>query len=182
MLPLPPAPWRILPVVLSLGLAACGGVDTAVDVEIEPAAFLSVIPTGGATNVDRSAPIIVTFDHSIMSGMEAYADVHKGDLTGPEVPGAWTMAPDRTSMTFQPANTLDPSTMYTIHLGGAMMGADGGPVDLETHGSHRGGSWATSTMMGGAMNGSPSGTHAGDGWRHSSNGSYGMAFTFTTGV
>jgi hypothetical protein len=94
------------------------------------------------------------------------------------------MSQDRKRLTFTPAAPLAPMTGYTVHLGGGMMDAGGTHADFGTHGSHMGGSWATSGMMGGGMMGGSMGDqgyHMGQGWQHPTNGSYGMVFTFTTG-
>ncbi|MFQ5535995.1 MAG: Ig-like domain-containing protein [Gemmatimonadota bacterium] len=147
-----------------LVLAACGDSATAPDAE-ETAVLLSVIPAGGATNVDPNQPVTLEFNHALGAGMKDYVDLHEGDVTGPEVEGLWTVSADGRKLTFQPAQPLKPATTYTIHVGGGMMDEDGHLMNLEEHGSAMGGMWATGSMMtGGAgmgMNG-------------------GMVFTFTT--
>lgn len=163
-------------------LGACSESDTPLDPAAEATVLLSVVPRGGSTDVDRFAPVVIGFDHPVMAGMEAFALLHEGDVTGPEVPGAWALSADRLALTFTPAAPLAPSTPYTIHLGGVMMDADGDHVDFDAHGDHMGGAWATGGMMGGGMMGGAMGeAHMGQGWRHPTNGSYGMVFSFTTG-
>ncbi len=128
-------------------------------------------------NVDPNARVHVSFDHPMGSGMEQYADLHEGDVRGPQVPGMWTWSEGHMEMTFTPANPLMHATEYTIHLGGGMQDEHGQAINFERHGLGMGGTWASEEMMGpGQMMGQP---HAGDGWRHQ-NGSYGMVFTFTT--
>jgi len=146
-------------------------------------AFVSVVPVGGDTDVDPNAPVVIQFDHAMQTGMEMYAALHEGDVTGPEVAGTWTWSDDDTVLTFTPDQPLLRGTQYTVHLGGGMTDAHGGFVDLESHGSDMGGDWATDDMMmgggmmgGGMMDGGP---HMGEGWEHS-NGSFGMVFSFTT--
>lgn len=178
-------PGLLLVVPAMLGIAACsddtgpagpGGAETL---------LLSVEPRGGAVGVDPGAPITVTFDHPMHPAMSEYAALHEGDVTGPEVEGTWGWSEGGATLTFTPAAPLAPATAYTIHLGGGMHDANGHPVDLGAHGAHMGGDWATSGMMGGGMMGGgtggvPGSDHMGQGWRHPSNGSYGMVFSFTT--
>lgn len=172
--------WVIGGVALLVG--ACSESDTPFEPEVGPTALLSVVPRGGSTDVDRFAPAVVEFDHAIMEGMEGYALLHEGDVTGPEVAGTWSLSTDRRALTFTPAGALAPSTRYTIHLGGGMMDADGEHVDFGTHGDPMGGEWAMPGMMGGGMMGGAMGEqHMGEGWAHPTNGSYGMIFSFTTG-
>ncbi len=139
-------------------------------------AFVSIVPIGGDTDVDPNAPVVIQFDHAMQMGMEMYAALHEGDVTGPEVAGTWTWSDDDTVLTFTPDQPLLPGTQYTVHLGGGMMDAHGGTVDFDSNGTHMGGDWATGDMMGGMMGGHP---HMDEGWEHS-NGTFGMVFSFTT--
>lgn len=176
-------------VIAGVGLlaGACSESDTLLEPDAEATTLLSVIPRGGSTDVDRLAPVAIELDHPVMDGMEAFALLHEGDVTGPEVAGTWSLSADRLALTFTPSAPLAPTTRYAIHLGGGMMDADGDHVDLDAHGDHMGGTWATQGMMGGGMlgGGTMGGTmgddHLGQGWRHPTNGSYGMVFSFTTG-
>lgn len=180
---------KALLVIGAVGLVAgaCSESETPLDPEVARTVLLSVVPQGGSTDVDRFAPVVVDFDHPVMAGMEAFALLHQGDVTGPEVAGTWRMSSDLRVLTFTPAAPLAPTTRYTIHLGGGMMDADGGHVDFGTHGDHMGGAWATNGMMGGGMmgggmmGGAMGEHHMGDGWQHPTNGTYGMVFSFTTG-
>ena len=141
-------------------------------------AFVSIVPVGGDTDVDPNAPVVIRFDHAMPMGMEMYAALHEGDVTGPEVAGMWTWSDDDAVLTFTPEQPLLRGTQYTVHLGGGMTDAHGGSVDLDSHGSHMGGDWATDDMMmgGGMMDGD---SHMGEGWEHA-NGTFGMVFSFTT--
>ena len=159
--------------VAPLALTACSEDPTAPALT---ARVISVVPTGGATDVDPSAPIVVTFSHPMRSGMEQYAAVHEGDVTGPVVSGSWEWSTDRTVLTFTPVQPLMAQTQYTLHLGGGMRDSGGGFVDYGPCVGQYGGQWATQGMMGGGMMG---GNMVGEGWRHP-NGTYGMVFTFTT--
>ena len=167
---------RILLSVLAaapLALTACSEDPTAPALT---ARVISVVPAGGATGVDPSAPIVIIFSHAMRSGMEQYAAVHEGDVTGPVVSGSWAWSTDRTVLTFTPVQPLKAQTQYTLHLGGGMRDTDGGFVDYGPCVGQYGGQWATQGMMGGGMMG---GNMMGSGWRHP-NGTYGMVFTFTT--
>jgi len=113
-------------------------------------------------------------------GMEAYAELHEGSVTGPVVEGAWTLSEDRMVLTFAPTQALKPSTTYVIHLGGGMMDELGNHVNLGQHGLGMGGQWATQTMMTGGMGMGGNGHMTGTGWAHPTNGSFGMIFSFTT--
>lgn len=172
-----------LAAALIAGTAACSEDGQPIAPELEPPVLLSVVPQGGATGVDPTTDVVLRFDHPLMSGMEAYIDLHEGSVTGPEVPGIWAMGDDGESLHFSPDAALKPLTDYTVHLGGGMMGTGGQHVNYQSHGPGMGGSWATGGMMQGGMGGSMGDpdSHMGQGWQHPDNGSYGMLFTFTTG-
>lgn len=177
--------WRsLIAVPLVLSVVACSHDGTTPEV-LEVTLLLSVVPAGGASDVDPDGPIEVRFEHPMMSGMESYALLHLGDVTGSAVEGAWSFSPDRTVLAFAPGSPLRPSTRYTIHLGGGMIDGEGHPVDWQTHGPGMGGEWATDAMMGSGMgpgmgmDGPAGAGHMGSGWEHA-NGSYGMVFSFTT--
>jgi hypothetical protein len=170
----------------SVLLTACGGAPTTPAAD-SPTQLMSVIPTGGSTNVNPNAPIVVEFSHAMMADMTGYMVLHEGAVTGPVVAGTWAWNAERTRATFTPAAPLKARTAYTIHMGGAMMDAEGRHVGFQQHGSHMGGQTATGGMMGGGMMGGgmmgggmmADSSMMGPGWRHA-DGSYGMVFTFTT--
>jgi len=143
--------------------------------------LLSVVPQGGATDVDPTQPIVVAFNHPLAQHMTEYAALHEGDVTGPEVAGTWSLEQDDSVLVFTPDQPLKPATQYTIHVGGGMMDRDGDEVGFDMYGSMMGGQWATQTMMGGGMTGGGmmGGSYMGDGWQ-GANGMYGMVFHFTT--
>lgn len=167
--------------LFGLALAACdeGPAATAA----ENAQLANVIPAGGSTGVDPSAPIVVEFTHGMMAGMEQYIALHEGTVAGPTVAGTWTWNPERTRATFTPSASLNGATQYLVHVGGGIRDAGGNMVGFEDHAGHHGGQWATSSMMNTAMmgDGMGSGHEAmmGAGWQHP-NGTWGMVFTFTT--
>ena len=173
-------------VLIALSAAALSGCDDDPTTLAAGAALLSVAPEGGASGVDPAAPVVLVFSHALAPAMADYAVLHQGDVAGPEVAGTWSLAADGTELVFTPETSLLPNTRYTIHVGGGMMDGQGRPVDLETHGPHMGGAWATGAMMGsggmgGGMQGGGSG-HMGEGWLHPHNGSYGMVSSFTTAL
>lgn len=139
---------------------------------------LSVVPAGGATNVDPNGPIVVEFSQVMRMGTDQYAALHEGDVTGPVIPGTWAWSDGYSRLTFTPAAPLKPATQYTIHLGGGMLDANGSMLNYDHCTSQHGGQWATQSMMGGSMMGGTTGM-MGTGWRHA-NGTYGMVFPFAT--
>jgi len=171
-----------------LTFAACDSEST--EPGIEESALLSVVPQGNATGVDPNAPIVIEFTHTMMMGMEEYADVHEGHMDGTLVPGSWSWNQTRTQLTFTPVAPLKPQTQYVIHIGGGMQDQDGQHINYQEHGFGMGGQWMTQQMhqggqhgygMGqGGMGGMGGGTGMGEGWVHPTNGGYGMIFTFTT--
>ena len=151
-----------VPFAAALALGACTGDPAAPALT---ARIVSVVPSGGATNVDPAAPIVATFDHAMAPGMEAYASLHRGDATGPVVTGTWAWSQDRTTLTFAPDQPLESNTQYTLRLGGGMRAMDDGYVDYGPCAAGHGGEWTGGGMMGGNMGGMMR---------------PGMTFTFTT--
>ena len=157
-------------------LAACSTSATA------PAArtsLISVAPTGGSTAVSPSTVVTMTFDHAMMPGMQAYADLHTGSITGPVVSCVASWSSDSTTLTLTPMTPLAHGTMYTLHMGGGMTDAAGHVIDMSQYGPMVGGMWVDSGMMtgGGMMNSGHD--EMGPGWQ-GTNGMYGMFFGFTT--
>jgi hypothetical protein len=167
--------FAVAVMAVALG-AACAGDPAA---PAPTTSIVSIVPAGGATRVDPAAAIVITFSHPMQEGMEQYAALHEGSLTGPIVPGTWSWSVDRAALTFTPDAPLGSGTTYALHLGGGMRDAMGGPLDYQQCLDGHGGQWATGAMMG--MGGGMMGDWSmmGPGWRHA-NGSYGIVFTFTT--
>jgi len=160
---------------LALVSAACSDSPTTVTGQTT---VLSVVPAPNAANVDQAQPVVIGFSHAMRMGMEQYAALHEGDVTGPVVPGTWNWSSDRTQLTFIPVAALKPETHYAIHLGGGMRDAAGNMLDYQYCASQLGGQWVTQSMMGGSMMGG--GTNMmGTGWQ-GADGTYGMIFFFTT--
>ncbi|HEX9107825.1 MAG TPA: Ig-like domain-containing protein [Longimicrobiales bacterium] len=158
----------------TLPLAAC--LEEHMTVPVRETALASVSPAGGSVNVDPNGVVTIKFTHPVMTGMEQYAALHEGDVTGPVVAGAWALTSDRTALTFRPASPLKAKTKYTIHLGGGLKDANGNLVDMGP-GQMMGGQYASGSMMTGGM--MQNAGMMGSGWQ-GSDGSYGMIFSFTT--
>jgi len=168
--------FRMLLTAAALPLAACGSSDTPT--QANATALLAVSPVGGAIGVDPSGVVTVGFNHAVMAGMEQYAALHEGDVSGAVIAGKWALSADRTTLTFTASAPLKSRTKYNIHLGGGMSDANGKPVNMNP-GGMMGGQYATGSMMtgGGMMQGSPG--MMGSGWQ-GAGGTYGMVFRFTT--
>jgi hypothetical protein len=87
------------------------------------AAFMSVSPAGGATGMAVGSPITLRFSGAMGAGMEQYVDLHRGDLSGPEVAMSCAWSAERTQLTCTPGSPLASRTMHAIHVGGGMMGS-----------------------------------------------------------
>ena len=135
----------------------------------------SVFPAGGALVVPTMVSVSLRFSGPVGSGMERYVDLHLGDVSGPVVPMSCRLSVDRTLVTCSPDAPLQARTRYTLHVGAGMLDTAGRPIDM---GYGMGGQ----LLMGGMMG--P--THGGVAWNNmaapwmGANGSYGMAFSFTT--
>jgi hypothetical protein len=165
-------------------LVACGSdkLTGPSSVSVSPATgavFMSVSPQGSTSGVPASTPITFRFGGPMASGMEQYFDMHLGGLDGPVVPMNCGWTADRAVLTCNPAAPLTPRMTYTIHMGGGLRDAQGNPAGYDTHGAMMGGQWIQGGMMSGLHGGGMGWGMMGDGWRHA-NGSYGMAFSFTT--
>jgi hypothetical protein len=174
---------RFLFFVLPLFLASCSGSEqlTAPSSPISGgAALTSVSPQGGMTEVSPAAPLSFGFGGPMAPGMEQYFDLHMGGLDGPVMPMTCAWSADRTTLTCNPATAFQAHASYTMHMGGGLLDANGHPVGYEAHGPMLGGQWVQGGMMAGAHGGGMSWGMMGTGWRNA-NGSYGMAFSFTTG-
>lgn len=179
--------FRVLAVsgigVLAIGATSCAKDATAPSPVMPQASLTAISPQGGSANVGTASTIAIRFDHAMPAPMQGYATLHQGDVTGPLVPCSAAWSADSLILTMTPTNPLQPSTSYTIHLGGAMMDARGDTVDLGRHGPGMGGQSASgSMMMGSGMmggGGPMAGQEMGPGWT-GGNGMYGMVFTFTT--
>jgi len=170
-----------------LALGACGGSATAPAAgPTAPAVLASVVPVGGATGVNPSAPITLTFTHAMPAAAPMYVELREGSLTGPQVAGTASWSADGLMLTFTPTAVLKAATTYVLHVGGGMVDAAGDSVDYSECPRYGGQSVTAGMMglgaggMGGGMgNGGMANGNTGAGWR-GGDGMYGMAFTFTT--
>ncbi len=179
---------RFLVVSVFITVGACSGSPTADDPTQSngPTSLISVEPAAGSLDVSVTVDIQVRFDHPIPQTMRNYIALHEGDCPGPVVAGMWSLAVDQMGLGFVPTVPLMPGTEYTVHVGGGMTDTAGMPLDLHRHGILLGGETVTESMvrgpdgmgMGMDMMGQPI-THTGPGWAHS-DGTYGLAFMFTT--
>jgi hypothetical protein len=134
----------------------------------------AVVPANAATGVDPNAAVVITFTHAMMTGMEMRVALHNESLSGTEVAGSATWSSDRRTLTFTPAQPLESATRYALHLAGAMLAASGQQLN-HSQCLALGGQPVTGGMMGGGMGQGM----MGPGWQ-ANDGTYGMAFTFTT--
>jgi hypothetical protein len=161
-------------VLLSLGpLAACA--TDPVGANDPRPEVLSVSPSNGETGVSTAGPVVVTFSHPMMAGMEMNVVLHEASVTGPSVVGTATWSTDRKILFFVPTTALKSATTYVLHIAPTLRAANGQVLD---HGScaSLGGRSVTSGMMGGGM---PAGGMMGGGWQMAE-GFYGVIFSFTT--
>ena len=177
---------RSLILAAAATVIACGGNDhgpmmmgpSAVGTQGYGFAFMSVTPPGGSTGVPTSTSITIRFGGGMAAAMEQYVDLHVGSLAGPTEGMSCVWSPDRATLTCTPATALEPRTTYVLHLGGGMTTQSGAWIDYGPYGPMMGGQWIMGGMMGPNHSGRPWGM-MGFGW-HNPNGSYGMAFPFTT--
>jgi hypothetical protein len=173
--------------IRTLGLTVIAGVfaasaacsDATESTGTQEAALVSVTPRGGSMSVDPNASIEIEFDSRMANGMEEFCSLHVGGLDGDEVPGAWEWSEDHHLLTFTPHDPLQHDSEHTLHVGGGITDVDGHHMDFDQHGFEMGGHWVDEDKLGhhGGMMGDHS--HMGDGWQHD-NGTYGMAFPFST--
>lgn len=171
-----------LAAALAALMAACGGGGMATGPTGMPGSgttmLMSVAPQGGATGVPATMSAVLRFSGPMASGMEPFVELHQGGLDGAVVPMSCSFASDRGTMTCSTASPLRPGTRYTLHVGAGMRDANGRPIDMGQSGGTMGGQWIMGGMMGPSHGGSPWGMMSGN-WQ-GTNGSYGMAFEFTT--
>lgn len=184
----PLAPRRGLFGMIAL-LAGCSGSPTSGDLAstANSTALVSLVPSAGASEVTLMTDIEVRFNGTIPTTVRSYVALHVGECPGPVVGGMWSRSADGMGLEFAPFQPLIASTDYTIHVGGGMKDHSGEPFDLAGHGLGLGGEWVTEEMvrapdgmgMGTDMMGQTI-THSGLGWANP-DGTYGMAFPFSTG-
>ena len=173
---------KAVAVVAPLLAIACGGGDMVTGPDGMPGIgtmLLSVTPPGGAGGVAPESAMVLRFSGPMGSGMEPLVDLHQGGLDGPVVATRCSLSADRTTLTCTPGAPLSARTAYTLHVGAGMRDSAGGSIDMGQYGGAMGGQWIMGGMMGPSHAGAPWGMMGAD--RRGTNGSYGMAFQFTTG-
>lgn len=173
----------IIVIASSLALGACSSSSSSpTSTDATAPAALGVLPAASATGVSATAPIVVTFNVSMMSGMETLVVLHEGSVTGTQVMGVSTWSADRTALTITPATALKAKTTYVVHLSPSLKGTNGTMIDLAQC-TKIGGQSISGSMMGAGAGGMMGGTWGpgmmGAGWQ-ATDGTFGMQFTFTT--
>ena len=165
--------------VPAVALACASGMTGPARTSAEAPVVLSISPASSATGVDPTAPLVVTFSHPMMAGMEALVVLHEGTISGPPVSGTPAWSTDRTRLTFTPTQPLKRATAYQLHLSPNLTDSSGQRIDFGACAQRVGGQVVTPASMGGGMMGNGM---MGVGWQPSSGTwGYGMSFTFTTG-
>jgi len=135
----------------------------------------SVMPASGATNVDPSAPIVISFNRQMMVGVDLAVVLHEGTISGPVVLGTATWSADHKQLTFTPNQRLKFKTTYLLHLSPNLVDATGQPINFGYCAGWIGGQ-PVSAMGWGMM-----GWGTGPVWRSGTGPwGYGMWLTFTT--
>ena len=168
-------------IAMIASIAACSNTtdSVAADSADESLVILHLAPPHAATAVDPSRPIVITFSHPLMRGMEAFVMLHEASVSGPLVPGTATWSPDRTVLTFTPAAALKARTTYVLHLAPALRALTGERLNRAAC-ERLGGRTVTPGMLGSGPHGGMNGNWSpGHGWR-ATDGTLGMIFTFTT--
>jgi len=167
----------------ALMLAACSSSGTGVgpaDAAVNAPSLASIQPGNAAISVDPNAPVVLRFNHAMMSGMEMLVVLHEGSVTGAAVATTATWSTDRTMLTLMPQSPLKRATTYVVHLSPSLKDTDGLMINMST-GTAMGGQMVSGGMMGGTsmMNGQWGPGMMGAGWQ-AANGTFGMTFSFTT--
>lgn len=173
--------FALLPFAV-LMVAACSSADLGVGpADANAPSLVSIQPLSAAAGVAPGAPIVLRFNHAMMSGMEMLVVCHEGSVTGLVVATAATWSADRTTLTLMPAAPLKHATTYVVHLSPSLKDTEGHMLNMSA-GALMGGQMVSGSMMGGGsmMNGQWGPGMMGTGWQ-AANGTFGMMFTFTTG-
>jgi hypothetical protein len=165
---------RLLAASLALALlaGACSSDSSTAPTGTTSATALDAVTIAPASTAHPGGTMTMTFNGTMMTGMEQFVDLHRGDITGPVVPMTCALSGDRTAIQCAPGQALTPGAQYTLHMGAGMKGSSGGMVDMSSA-MGMGGTWMTSSM-GSMHNGSMMGTGWSDGSGHQ-----GMLMPFT---
>lgn len=170
--------------VVALWLTACGssgGPSSPTDPAVLAPSLASIQPGNATTGVDPNAPVVLRFNHAMMTGMEMLVVLHEGSINGAAVTTTATWSPDRTTLTLKPQGPMKHATTYVVHLSPSLQDTAGHMINMAP-GAMMGGQMVSAGMMGGgAMMGGQmvSAGMMGTGWR-AADGTFGMIFAFTT--
>lgn len=164
-------------------LTACrgsGDPTSPVESATSAPALASIQPGHAATGVDPSAPVVLTFSHAMMTGMEMLVVLHEGSIAGPAVAATASWSVDRMTLTLKPQLPLKRATTYVVHLAPSLRDTSGRVINMAP-GAMMGGQTVPGGMMGAGsmMNGQWGPGMMGTGWQGAS-GTFGMVFSFTT--
>lgn len=165
---------------VTLLLSACGRSDNPVDAATAAPSLASLQPANAATGIDPGAPVVLRFNHAMMTGMEMLVVLHEGSITGAVVATTATWSADRTVLTLHPQVPMKRATTHVVHLSPSLQDTAGRMINMSPA-TMMGGQAVSGSMMGGGsmMNGQWGPGMMGAGWQ-ASNGTFGMMFTFTT--
>jgi hypothetical protein len=162
----------------AVAVTACSGSDGASGppVSSDSPVVLAIAPAANSTGVNPASPIVITFNHRMMTGMELLVMLHKGTVAGPQVAVAASWSPDRTILTVTPNAPLETNTVYELHLSPNLKDTAGNRIDFAGCARSVGGQPVSGGLFGwGGYCGNGPGWKAGSGpW------GYGMTVTFTT--
>jgi hypothetical protein len=169
--------------VAVLLLTACSGSGNTVgptDTAANAPSLASIQPANAAAGVDPATPIVLHFNHAMMTGMEMLVVLHEGSVTGAVVGMVATWSADRTTLTLMPQAPMKHATTYVVHLSPSLKDTAGHMINLAS-GTMMGGRTVSGGMMGGGsmMNGQWGPGMMGAGWQ-AADGTFGMMFSFTT--
>ncbi|MFA6166784.1 MAG: Ig-like domain-containing protein [Gemmatimonadaceae bacterium] len=172
-------PFALLSFVALL-LSACGASDNPVDGATSAPSLASLQPANAAIGVDPGAPVVLRFNHAMMTGMEMLVVLHEESVTGAVVAAVATWSEGRTVLTLNPQVPLKRATRHVVHLSPSLQDTAGRMINMSPA-TMMGGQTVSGSMMGGGsmMNGQWGPGMMGAGWQ-ASNGTFGVMFTFTT--
>ena len=88
--------------LLTLEACSAGSSSPTEVLGIDAPIALSVLPAAATTGVDPTRPITITFNMSMISGMEMLVVVHEGSVNGPQITVTSSWSPDRRVLTITP--------------------------------------------------------------------------------
>jgi hypothetical protein len=107
--------YRTAMLVIGGGLLLAGCRDSAMEPAGMQPLVVSVSPGDGVVGVSRGTPVVISFGHTMMSGMERFIGIHEAGQAQ-AVAGEWSWADDFRTLTFRPAAMLNEG-MHTVRVG-----------------------------------------------------------------